>query len=308
MKIMVYEARPDERADLEKQAALHGVELSVTDAVPTLENASLAAGCIGVSILGQGCIDAALLECLTCLLVGFELLLAGLGGELLQDGWAVGAGLDGDVLVGQVVDALDVVVVGEHQDSLLGVVVGTGKGDELLAIGGKDGVDLAVLQDGLTRVRGHLGDLDLVLAQNVVGQELCDTGVEAAGLTVLLVEEGEERGGLDATDRKDAGILDGRSPGAGGDGVIIGLGAVVDELVECLGVERGGNFGILGALGGGGGALVGLGAGVRAAGKTKAGDGCKGGGDKAAAVENDLLGEVFAHGRTPFSIKSLAVE
>ena len=36
MKIMVYEARPDERADLEKQAALHGVELSVTDAVPTL--------------------------------------------------------------------------------------------------------------------------------------------------------------------------------------------------------------------------------------------------------------------------------
>lgn len=45
MKIMVYEARPDERADLEKQAALHGVELSVTDAVPTLENASLAAGC-----------------------------------------------------------------------------------------------------------------------------------------------------------------------------------------------------------------------------------------------------------------------
>ena len=62
MKIMVYEARPDERADLEKQAALHGVELSVTDAVPTLENASLAAGCIGVSILGQGCIDAALLD------------------------------------------------------------------------------------------------------------------------------------------------------------------------------------------------------------------------------------------------------
>ena len=74
-------------------------------------------------------------------------------------------------------------------------------------------------------------------------------------------------------------------------------------------VERGGNFGILGALGGaGGGTLVGLGAGVGAAGKTKAGDGCEGGGDKATAVENDLLGEVLAHGRTPFSIKSLAVE
>lgn len=247
------------------------------------------------------------------LLVGLELLLAGLGGELLQDGGAVGAGLDGDVLVGQVVDALDVVVIGEHQDGLLRVVIGTGKGDELLAlvsdgVGGKDGVDLAVLQDGLARVRGHLRDLDLVLAQNVVGQELCDTGIEAAGLTVFLVEEGEERGGLNATDLKDAGVLDGRGPGAGGDGIVIGLGAVVDELVECLGVERGGSLGILGALGGGGGALVGLGAGVRAAGKTKAGDGCEGGGDKAAAVENDLLGEVLAHGRTPFSIKSLAVE
>lgn len=112
-------------------------------------------------------------------------------------------------MVGQVVDALDVVVIGEYQDGLLGVVVGTGKGDELLAligngVGGEDGVDLAVLQDGLTRVRGYLGDLDLVLAQNVVGQELRDTGVEAAGLTVFLVEEGEERGGLNATDLKDA--------------------------------------------------------------------------------------------------------
>ena len=36
--------------------------------------------------------------------------------------------------------------------------------------------------------------------------------------------------------------------------------------------------------------------------------GCEGGGNEAAAVENDLLGEVLAHGRTPFSIKSLAVE
>ncbi len=62
MKIMVYEVRPDEQADLEQQAALHGVELAVTDAVPTLENAALAAGCAGVSILGQGRIDAALLD------------------------------------------------------------------------------------------------------------------------------------------------------------------------------------------------------------------------------------------------------
>ena len=259
-------------------------------------------------------VNATLLECLAGLLVGLELLLAGLGGELLQDGGAVGAGLNGDVLIGQVADALDVAVIGEHQDSLLGVVIGAGEGDELLAligdgVGGKDGVDLAVLQDGLARVRGHLRDLDLVLAQDVVGQKLRDAGIEATGLTVFLVEEGEERGGLNATDLKDTGVLDGGSPSAGGDGVVIGLGAVVDELVECLGVERGGSLGILGALGGaGGGTLVSLGAGVGAAGKTKAGDGCEGGGDKAAAVENDLLGEVLAHGRTPFSIKSLAVE
>ena len=39
-------------------------------------------------------VNAALLECLAGLLVGLELLLAGLGSELLQDGGAVGAGLD----------------------------------------------------------------------------------------------------------------------------------------------------------------------------------------------------------------------
>ena len=62
MKICVYEARPDERGALERQAALHGVELTVTDQVPTLENTSLAAGCEGVSTLGQGRLDAALLD------------------------------------------------------------------------------------------------------------------------------------------------------------------------------------------------------------------------------------------------------
>ena len=116
-----------------------------------------------------------------------------------------------NVLVGQVVGALDVVVIGEYQDGLLGVVVGTGKGDELLAligngVGGEDGGDLAVLQGRTHACRGYLGDLDLVLAQNVVGQELCDTGIEAAGLTVFLVEEGEKRRGLNAADLKDAGV------------------------------------------------------------------------------------------------------
>ena len=72
MKIMVYEVRPDEQADLEQQAALHGVELAVTDAVPTLENAALAAGCAGVSILGPGRIGAALLDAIVLAVVSRE--------------------------------------------------------------------------------------------------------------------------------------------------------------------------------------------------------------------------------------------
>lgn len=62
MKIMVYEVRQDERAELERQSRELGVELAVTAEVPTPENAGLAEGCLGVSILGQGRIDAALLD------------------------------------------------------------------------------------------------------------------------------------------------------------------------------------------------------------------------------------------------------
>ena len=62
MKIMVYEARQDERAELERQSRELGVELAVTPEVPTPDNAGLAEGCLGVSILGQGRIDAALLD------------------------------------------------------------------------------------------------------------------------------------------------------------------------------------------------------------------------------------------------------
>lgn len=62
MKIMVYEARQDERAELDRQSRELGVELSVTPEVPTPENAGLAEGCLGASILGQGRIDAALLD------------------------------------------------------------------------------------------------------------------------------------------------------------------------------------------------------------------------------------------------------
>ncbi len=62
MKIMVYEARQDEQAELDRQSRELGVELAVTAEVPTPENAGLAEGCLGVSILGQGRIDGALLD------------------------------------------------------------------------------------------------------------------------------------------------------------------------------------------------------------------------------------------------------
>lgn len=62
MKIMVYEARKDELAEIARQAEELGVQAEVCEEVPTLENAALLAGCAGVSILGQGHIDKALLD------------------------------------------------------------------------------------------------------------------------------------------------------------------------------------------------------------------------------------------------------
>lgn len=62
MKIMVYEARADELAELRAQGEALDVELAVSEAVPSLENAALAEGCQGVSILGQGRINGPLLE------------------------------------------------------------------------------------------------------------------------------------------------------------------------------------------------------------------------------------------------------
>lgn len=62
MKIMVYEARKDELADLNRIAGELGVELEISEAVPSLETAGLAAGCQGVSMLGQGKIGPELLD------------------------------------------------------------------------------------------------------------------------------------------------------------------------------------------------------------------------------------------------------
>lgn len=62
MKIFAYEVRPDEAACFEKLRQEHGVDIVLSGEVPTLDNAAMAAGCEGVTMLGQGRIDAALLD------------------------------------------------------------------------------------------------------------------------------------------------------------------------------------------------------------------------------------------------------
>lgn len=62
MKIMVYEVRQDEQEALERIAGELKIRIRTTEAVPCIENAIMAAGCDGVSVLGQGRIDAALLD------------------------------------------------------------------------------------------------------------------------------------------------------------------------------------------------------------------------------------------------------
>ncbi|MCC8181544.1 MAG: NAD(P)-binding domain-containing protein, partial [Clostridiales bacterium] len=80
MKILAYEVRDDERAHFARCAEQFSVELALTEQVPTMENAPMAAGCDGVTMLGQGRIDAALLDayrqmgirCLTTRTVGYD--------------------------------------------------------------------------------------------------------------------------------------------------------------------------------------------------------------------------------------------
>ena len=62
MKICIYEARADELKDFEKISKELGLTLSINKDVPSLETAALAEGFEGVSILGMGNIDAALLD------------------------------------------------------------------------------------------------------------------------------------------------------------------------------------------------------------------------------------------------------
>ncbi|RHV85974.1 lactate dehydrogenase [Clostridium sp. OF09-36] len=62
MKIAAFEVRPDEKASFAYWSKEYQVELLEYTEVPTLENAGLVAGCEGVTMLGQGTIDRALLS------------------------------------------------------------------------------------------------------------------------------------------------------------------------------------------------------------------------------------------------------
>ncbi len=62
MKIAAFEVRPDEKASFAYWSKEYQVELLKYTEVPTLENAGLVAGCEGVTMLGQGTIDRALLS------------------------------------------------------------------------------------------------------------------------------------------------------------------------------------------------------------------------------------------------------
>lgn len=80
LKFAVYEARADEMEYLRAEAARLGVRLAILPEVPTAGTAALAAGCAGVSFLGQGHIDAPLLDawhalgvrCLSTRTVGYD--------------------------------------------------------------------------------------------------------------------------------------------------------------------------------------------------------------------------------------------
>ena len=62
MKICAYEVRNDERKSFALLTEQTGAEILLREEVPSVETAALARGCEGVTILGQGRIDAVLLQ------------------------------------------------------------------------------------------------------------------------------------------------------------------------------------------------------------------------------------------------------
>jgi len=69
MKIYAYEVRSDEMDYFKEYEKKYDVQLILNHQVPTLENADNVDGCIGVTILGQGDINAKLLDKMGIVLV-----------------------------------------------------------------------------------------------------------------------------------------------------------------------------------------------------------------------------------------------
>ena len=62
-KIYAYDVRPDEEAAFHALSRRLGISIILSPEAPSLENAALAQGCDGITMLGQGNINAALLTC-----------------------------------------------------------------------------------------------------------------------------------------------------------------------------------------------------------------------------------------------------
>ena len=63
MKVYAFEVRMDEQEYMKVFSESLGIEVTMSEAVPSVENADLVKGYEGVTILGQGNINAELLDC-----------------------------------------------------------------------------------------------------------------------------------------------------------------------------------------------------------------------------------------------------
>lgn len=71
MKILIYETRADELEAIHKLGKELPIEIQTTSEIPSMENVSMAEGCDGISILGQGRIDGPFLDALARLNVHY---------------------------------------------------------------------------------------------------------------------------------------------------------------------------------------------------------------------------------------------
>ena len=116
------------------------------------------------------------------------------------------------------------------------------------------------MEQRLTGIGGYLGKVDLgLVAQNIASKKLGEASVEAATGVVFLVEQGEQRGGLDTANTQGASCLDCLSPLVGLDNIVVGSSALGDELVVGGSIELGGRLGGGGSVGAGSSVGIGVG-------------------------------------------------